>query len=214
MLHKFKEPNTLQALSEWLDFELHILQWGESTHSKVISQTFQRSLSKGATNCVTTESGQDIEVDECRALTTSTSDTTPENSGTVMVTEAAGGDQTHSSRESHASETDYNSQEEDEFQFEGDDGDTCLASYVGYNPPKCTLNCKEKHFLHKCPIFLKLDPKQRSEKIINLKRCLNCLSLNHISKECKSTINCSNCNKRHHSTLCFVKVIKAKNKER
>ena len=117
-----------------------------------------------------------------------------------------------STRDESSEDEYYDAEGEVEFEFEGNDGDDlCLATLMNYVPPNCLLECKEKHYLTKCPIFLKLDPKQRSDKIISLKRCLNCLNPNHISKECKSKKNCSKCNRRHNSILCYAKI---KKKER
>ena len=207
---KFKEPNSLEAVSEWLGHELYILQWGSQTYSKVLVRPNEKPQHKRLTHCVTAENSV-IEAEECQVLTTSTSISRPESSGTAMVTEAAGGEPPAGTREESSDDEYYSAGEEVEFEFESDDGDLCLATMMNYGPPKCVLECNEKHYLSKCPIFLKLEPRQRADKIISLKRCLNCLNPNHKSKECKSKSNCSKCNRRHNSALCYAKI---KKKER
>ena len=204
----FKEPNSLEAVSHWLGRELAILQWGSETHSKVLVRQKDKSQHKKITHCVSTEDPI-AEVDEGQVLTASSSIPQPESSGTAMVTGAAGGEPPApaSTRDESSEDEFYDAEGEVEFEFEGNDGDDlCLAALMNYVPPNCVLECKEKHYLTKCPVFLKLDPKQRSDKIISLKRCLNCLKENHISKECKSKRNCSKCNKRHNTVLCYAKI--------
>lgn len=66
----------------------------------------------------------------------------------------------------------------------------------------CAL-CKEQHLLHQCPRFLKLGPKERYQKIKDLKLCVNCFNKNHILRDCSSKFNCRYCNQRHHSMLHF-----------
>ena len=202
----FKEPNSLEAVSHWLGRELTILQWGSETHSKVLVRQKDKSQHKKITHCVSTED-QIAEVDEGQVLTASSSIPQPESSGTAMVTGAAGGEPPASTRDESSEDEFYDAEGEVEFEFEGNDGDDlCLAALMNYIPPDCVLQCKEKHYLSKCPVFLKLDPKQRSDKIISLKRCLNCLKPDHISRECKSKRNCSKCNKRHNTVLCYAKI--------
>ncbi len=65
---------------------------------------------------------------------------------------------------------------------------------------KCPL-CASNHSLSRCPTFLSYDPMKRQQVAKEKQHCTNCLSHNHHHKQCPSTFNCRNCNKRHHTLL-------------
>ncbi|XP_014240630.1 uncharacterized protein LOC106661621 [Cimex lectularius] len=66
---------------------------------------------------------------------------------------------------------------------------------------KCCPICRHEHRLMDCPTFLDMEPLQRFKKAKYLKRCLNCLSAGHSSKNCFSKNSCRHCHQRHHSLL-------------
>ena len=65
----------------------------------------------------------------------------------------------------------------------------------------CCL-CKGSHRISDCSRFLAFNPQQRYEKAKELKVCLNCLRMNHHSKECRSD-PCRRCGKKHNVLLHF-----------
>ncbi|XP_055645180.1 uncharacterized protein LOC129781531 [Toxorhynchites rutilus septentrionalis] len=66
--------------------------------------------------------------------------------------------------------------------------------------PKC-LACNDHHPLVKCPVFEKMQLKERLH-LVNTKRiCSNCFRSNHFVRNCSSSYSCKHCQKRHHSLL-------------
>lgn len=65
--------------------------------------------------------------------------------------------------------------------------------------------CNERHYINQCSSFLKLTPKEKHQKIKELKLCNNCFK-NHFIKNCTSKFNCKHCGQRHHSLLHFHRV--------
>ena len=88
---------------------------------------------------------------------------------------------------------------------------TSFAADVAFDLPqdisifkKCPL-CEEEDFEHsinKCNKFL--TPKEKLNKLIDLKRCLKCASSNHDTNKCKYRFKrlCSKCSTWHFSFLC------------
>ena len=69
----------------------------------------------------------------------------------------------------------------------------------GRNP---CLYCKStEHAIHQCPDFVNLSVQSRLEKVNLMKLCTNCLRNNHIVENCRISMKCRTCNKRHHSLL-------------
>lgn len=62
--------------------------------------------------------------------------------------------------------------------------------------------CNEKHPVHKCPKFLKMNLSNRKKSIREHDLCMNCLKPHHVSKDCYSGA-CARCNLKHNSLLCF-----------
>lgn len=62
--------------------------------------------------------------------------------------------------------------------------------------------CNEKHPVHKCPKFLKMNLLNRKKSIREHELCMNCLKPHHVSKDCYGGA-CSRCNLKHNSLLCF-----------
>lgn len=89
------------------------------------------------------------------------------------------------------------------------------ASRTHYRPPaqrsqafyssnygNCKMSeCKEKHSIRICPIFLKLDIKERIETARQTNLCLNCLAPGHKTATCSSENRCLTCGKKHHTLL-------------
>ena len=59
-------------------------------------------------------------------------------------------------------------------------------------PPVCFVCSKPdpKDFLMDCEIFKDLSPKSRRQTVIEAKKCLNCLSLDHIVRNCPRSTKC------------------------
>ncbi|XP_055613515.1 uncharacterized protein LOC129759958 [Uranotaenia lowii] len=66
--------------------------------------------------------------------------------------------------------------------------------------PEC-LACRDYHPLVRCPVFEKMQLKDRLN-LVNTKRiCSNCFRGNHFARNCQSNFSCKHCQKRHHSLL-------------
>lgn len=65
----------------------------------------------------------------------------------------------------------------------------------------CKICKKEKHFVHKCPSFLKMNLNERKQAAKEHELCRNCLRTSHFSKDCNSGA-CMRCNVKHNSLLC------------
>lgn len=61
--------------------------------------------------------------------------------------------------------------------------------------------CNDKHQVHKCSTFLKMDLAQRNKAVYEHALCKNCLKPNHMEKDCSSGA-CLRCNVKHNSLLC------------
>lgn len=62
--------------------------------------------------------------------------------------------------------------------------------------------CKERHPVHKCPKFLKMNVANRKKSIREHELCMNCLKPHHLSKDCYSG-PCARCDVKHNSLLCL-----------
>ena len=79
-------------------------------------------------------------------------------------------------------------------------------------PPRCFVCSKpdSKNFLMDCEIFKNLSPKSICQTVIEVKFCLNCLSLDHILRNCPQFTKRRNCGLRSqnkHATAlheCFI----------
>lgn len=69
------------------------------------------------------------------------------------------------------------------------------------NERNCAI-CKQMHYINQCPTFIQMTPKERYQKIKELKLCHNCFK-GHFVKVCPSKFNCKHCKQRHHSLLHF-----------
>lgn len=65
---------------------------------------------------------------------------------------------------------------------------------------KCPV-CNGNHFVPKCKKYQTMDIKARRAAISKSGRCLNCLSRNHLVKDCSSNYSCGKCKQKHHTTL-------------
>ena len=64
---------------------------------------------------------------------------------------------------------------------------------------KCQF-CKQPHKAYYCSVYK--TPKERFDKVRELKLCTNCLKPNHFSKNCRSEKRCSHCEGKHFPGLC------------
>ena len=71
-----------------------------------------------------------------------------------------------------------------------------------YSIPTCIF-CNKKHFSAQCRTVV--DMQKRKELIQKSGRCFRCLGTGHIARNCQTTSNCRNCQKRHHTALCEPK---------
>lgn len=73
-------------------------------------------------------------------------------------------------------------------------------SAVKHSQPSCSA-CSDCHPLVKCPVFEKMQLKDRLN-LVNTKRiCSNCFRGTHFVRNCSSNFSCRHCQKRHHSLL-------------
>ena len=63
--------------------------------------------------------------------------------------------------------------------------------------------CSGTHFLHQCRSFQRMNVSDREALLRSNSLCRNCLKSGHLAKDCSSRFSCRNCNKRHHTLLCF-----------
>lgn len=77
-----------------------------------------------------------------------------------------------------------------------------VQSHTGTQAPseQCAI-CRGNHFMVSCAIFNQKSPSQRFTLVKQLKRCINCLSARHGTKQCTSRYCCRVCQKKHHSML-------------
>nr|XP_018908472.1 PREDICTED: uncharacterized protein LOC109038017 [Bemisia tabaci] len=76
-----------------------------------------------------------------------------------------------------------------------------LNSEIVESTNTCEL-CSGNHGLYKCNKFKRLSPSARKSKVIELRRCTNCLSKKHETAACASEYSCRFCKQQHHSLLC------------
>lgn len=63
------------------------------------------------------------------------------------------------------------------------------ATASPFSPTNYPL-CKAPHYFSACPEFVRATPSQRRDFTKQHKRCFNCLSHKHSSKDCKSKYSC------------------------
>ncbi|XP_076660283.1 uncharacterized protein LOC143363603 [Halictus rubicundus] len=61
--------------------------------------------------------------------------------------------------------------------------------------------CRASHMLSSCPKFNARSPRDRRDLVHRFSRCVNCLSLKHLVRDCPSKYTCRVCHQRHHSLL-------------
>lgn len=77
---------------------------------------------------------------------------------------------------------------------------TARAHTAGAASPMCPL-CSDHHYLFQCQQYRSMTPQQRHQYIQESKRCFNCLSDHHVSRECTSAKRCLTCHRKHHTTI-------------
>ncbi len=65
----------------------------------------------------------------------------------------------------------------------------------------CSVCSFPEHSLSKCSTFLGWDQNKRYKHCKDARKCLNCLSQSHNTKNCHSSFNCRHCGNRHHTLL-------------
>ncbi|XP_031342165.1 uncharacterized protein LOC116170112 [Photinus pyralis] len=71
----------------------------------------------------------------------------------------------------------------------------------------CCPNCNGNHLIQQCDAFLKMDAKNRIERVKVLKLCLNCLRKGHFISNCISS-RCRTCHQKHNTLLHFDTKVK------
>ena len=65
----------------------------------------------------------------------------------------------------------------------------------------CSDRCNEKHKLHLCPEFKRMQLKDRLNLAKSKRVCFNCLQPGHSANECSSKFTCRECMMKHHTLL-------------
>lgn len=66
---------------------------------------------------------------------------------------------------------------------------------------RCQLGCSTSHPLAECQNFLKKSVSERVAWVRENTCCFNCLKGGHRAGDCRSTLRCEKCKKKHHVTL-------------
>ena len=75
------------------------------------------------------------------------------------------------------------------------------ATFAGGSKSGCCFCQQEDHTPTQCTKVPGMD--ERKRLIREQGRCFICLRPGHISKHCRSSLKCTNCNGRHHSSVCM-----------
>ncbi len=67
------------------------------------------------------------------------------------------------------------------------------------NAPYCSY-CRQSHLSSSCKTVT--DPEERKKVLMKDGRCFICLRRYHRSRDCRSSLKCSNCGGRHHLSIC------------
>lgn len=65
----------------------------------------------------------------------------------------------------------------------------------------CTFCQSTSHDNESCHVLLKLNPSDRLQKVTSHNLCVKCLRKGHRPWDCRSNVNCAQCDRRHHSLL-------------
>lgn len=77
-------------------------------------------------------------------------------------------------------------------------------SFLTTETYNCVM-CDKHHLLQECEVFKGLSPAERSDRIRQLRFCLNCLRKGHFIQNCRAK-RCGKCNGRHHTMLHFENI--------
>ncbi|XP_054083224.1 uncharacterized protein LOC128920268 isoform X1 [Zeugodacus cucurbitae] len=107
-----------------------------------------------------------------------------------------------SSHQNESSKTSFKPQASNNMQYNRpvNKSHTFVSNQNNQRQLLCDL-CKEGHKLRSCEIFKKLPVSDRNNVVRQHRLCINCLSNNHMTKDCESKFNCVYCQRRHHSLL-------------
>jgi len=76
---------------------------------------------------------------------------------------------------------------------------TTLVSNVNPTPTSCCF-CQQQHPSSMCTTVTQVEA--RRDILKKSGRCFCCLKRGHLGRECRSQVRCSNCNGRHHRSIC------------
>ena len=77
---------------------------------------------------------------------------------------------------------------------------TATALTSATTDPRCSY-CGQSHSSSDCKSIT--DPAERKKVLMKAGRCFVCLRRHHLSRDCRSTLKCANCNGRHHASICM-----------
>ena len=204
--HRYANPNSLEALSGWLQERERNLQW-TSTHHNVDINLRQLTNKPNRKVRVYKISGQDSDGYEgWEDDVVHTFPTRPEKkfikdeirdkrkpSTTLRVSEEQSVSDTESLQTCSEIGEDF-IDEEPQLLIQ------CLRT-MGVRLPLCNVCNKERHVLHQCEVFRKMSVPDRLKLVNQQGRCDNCLHPRHRRKDCPSKFRCFECKEKHHSLL-------------
>ena len=221
---QYDDVHNLRTLANWLRYKETLLQWTErnwnpnlmgakramkaSTHKTTLVESIEGESSP--TVLVAGTNSKSASHSKEKQDKRSTLLTAPESLGVATSSEESGPE---GENQEETDSLDTLSDREHGFEDEvvTDDENTCLT-VMGVKLPSCTFCSEGRHLLNKCEKFLKISVKDRFRFIQKEKRCANCLSPKHKTKECTSTYRCLTCGLNHHTLLHFTGIPdKAKN---
>lgn len=74
------------------------------------------------------------------------------------------------------------------------------------NNEKVCAMCEGAHAIYQCKQFEGQSPEERSDFVQSKGLCFNCLSANHSVKQCRQSMCCRRCGRRHHLMLHYERV--------
>ena len=221
---QYDDVHNLRTLAKWLRYKETLLQWTERNWNPNLMGT-KRAI-KASTHKTTLMESIESESSPTVLVAGTNSKSEPhsrekQNKRSTLLAApesleiAASSEESGPERENREETDSLDTLSDREHGFEDevvtDDENTCLTA-MGVKLPSCTFCGEGRHLLYKCEKFLKISVKDRFRFIQKEKRCANCLSPKHKTKECTSTYRCLTCGQSHHTLLHFTGIPdKAKN---
>ena len=227
---RFTNPDSIQAVSEWLEDREIQLKWADTHHTEGMklvksrnpASTRSRRTFLTESQDPTDESQEDHEREEISesAFPTHPSKRFIQNEP-LRTDRNRGGFQTSPIRqerkpleetamvveeETDVSDTDSLQTTHDVcagmWDLEEEDMINCLTTFR-QRLPICSVCKKDRHILRKCEKFQNMDLAHRTIVVNQERRCDNCLHPSHQRRDCKSQYRCQKegCGRKHHTLL-------------